>query len=614
MASGFPSSIDAFPAPGAAVPMNTPGTLEHDIQHANVNDAITKIQTYLGVTGSGVATTITKKLADVISQSASNTATVATLSSTVTGFTTSIANLQSANVNGPAAQGQIFVPAGPTAGTDINTAIAALPAAGGTVLLGAGTHTIDTAVSLNKSGVSIVGMGINATLLQFNTSVVPIAIKMADTTQRRFFLRDFSIQTTTGSAGAGTAIGAQFFVDSVIERVHIGGGATTSPLVGINFDAGVTGTFYNEVRNCRIFVTATGVPCFGINFANNSNSNSVSNTRIGAVGNNVTGFGIVVNTAYAIRLDHVDIESCDMIGVDAVGNTGTRDITLVNCYFEAITIGVRVGAGVRTLTMVGGTINNCTTADFQDNGGESVQIINATVEQHGYGYKSHPASRVIRTAGTFSLTHAEVYGASALRIRLSGGGGAGGGAATTAGTTASAGGGGQAGAYTEATVSVESLTYPVSIVIGAGGTGVAGANGGAGGNSTFGSTIMTAPGGNPGQVMVAGTAVSIAPGGQGSNAGSTAAPVSGTTAIILAGGEGTSGYRVVTPPAGQWAGNGGANPLGAAIAGPTTNGTAAGRNGFQYGSGGSGAINGVTQTQVAGGNGADGVCIIELIY
>jgi hypothetical protein len=618
MATSYPGGLDNFPNPGANDQQNSPGALNHATQHDNINDAVEALETKVGVNGSGDTSSVDNKLTAVIAQSASTTSTVTTLSGTVSGFSSSITNLQSANVNGPASQGQIFVPASATSGSAINAAIAALPAGGGTVLLGAGTHTLDVAISLNKSSVAIVGVSNAATAMVWDASAIPVAIKMADTTQRRFFLRDFAMFTTAGSAGLGKAIYAAYFVDSVIERLIIGTNATSSPNVGIDFNAGVAGTYYNEVRNCRIFTSGTTPFC--IYFNNNSNSNAVSNTRLGCVSNTGTGTGVFIDRCYSILMTHIDMEACDAIGVDVGGNTGassatTRDITIINGYFEALTIGVRLASGSIAVNLFGSQFNNCTTADFQDNGCQAARLIGVTLEGHAYGYSSHPASRVIRTAGTYSLTHAEVYGASALRIRLVGGGGAGGGAATTGAGQAAVGGGGQAGAYTEATVGTEVLTYPVSIVIGSGGSAVSGGAGNSGANSTFGGTLMVAPGGNGGTTMAAGATVAIAVGGQGSNAGSVAAPVSGVTAIILAGGEGSSGYRVAGATIGQWAGNGGANPLGAAIAAPGTNVSSSGRTGFQYGSGGAGGINGASQgSAVSGGAGADGVCIIELIY
>ena len=46
MASTFPTSIDNFTDPLATSPLNSPS---HSLQHANLNDAVNKIETYMGL-------------------------------------------------------------------------------------------------------------------------------------------------------------------------------------------------------------------------------------------------------------------------------------------------------------------------------------------------------------------------------------------------------------------------------------------------------------------------------------------------------------------------------------------------------------------------------------
>jgi hypothetical protein len=60
MASTFPTSIDSFTDPLSTSPLNSPS---HSLQHANLNDAVNKIETYMGLVyvgqvtaGSGVTT------------------------------------------------------------------------------------------------------------------------------------------------------------------------------------------------------------------------------------------------------------------------------------------------------------------------------------------------------------------------------------------------------------------------------------------------------------------------------------------------------------------------------------------------------------------------------
>jgi hypothetical protein len=46
MASSFPNSIDNFTDPLATSPLNSPS---HSLQHSNLNDAVNKIETYMGL-------------------------------------------------------------------------------------------------------------------------------------------------------------------------------------------------------------------------------------------------------------------------------------------------------------------------------------------------------------------------------------------------------------------------------------------------------------------------------------------------------------------------------------------------------------------------------------
>ena len=46
MPSSFPNSIDNFTDPLATSPLNSPS---HSLQHSNLNDAVEKIETYMGL-------------------------------------------------------------------------------------------------------------------------------------------------------------------------------------------------------------------------------------------------------------------------------------------------------------------------------------------------------------------------------------------------------------------------------------------------------------------------------------------------------------------------------------------------------------------------------------
>ena len=214
----------------------------------------------------------------------------------------------------------------------------------------------------------------------------------------------------------------------------------------------------------------------------------------------------------------------------------------------------------------------------------------------GLGWKSNQY-RLLRIMNVFSGTtvYTPTAGTRAVYVECIGGGGAGGGAAVSS-ANLSLGGGGGAGAYSAKwlTGSIKS-SYTVSV--GAGGTGVSGAAGNAGGSTTFDSpSICTAAGGSGGGTLAAGTAVNT----QGGGAGGLSS--SGVGDLKLDSADGGWGLRL-SASIGR-AGSGGGAPIGGGLTGAPA-ATAAGIAGGNYGGGGSGAI--TTAAVQTGGAGASGV-------
>lgn len=59
--TNFPTNLDTFSNPSAATPQNAPG-YEHDLQHANLNDAVAALQGKVGADNSTVATSFDYRL------------------------------------------------------------------------------------------------------------------------------------------------------------------------------------------------------------------------------------------------------------------------------------------------------------------------------------------------------------------------------------------------------------------------------------------------------------------------------------------------------------------------------------------------------------------------
>lgn len=208
---------------------------------------------------------------------------------------------------------------------------------------------------------------------------------------------------------------------------------------------------------------------------------------------------------------------------------------------------------------------------------------------------------LVPTVYSSSATWTKPAGLKALRVTVIGAGGGGGGAQGTASQAAAGGGGGGGGAVVKFLLAAD-LGATEAITIGAGGTGgsSSGGNGTNGGTSSFGAHC-SATGGSLGFGMLTGTATAFGfMGGGGLGSGGD---------LNLQGGAGTFGLRLSSSVV---AGGGGGNTIFAGL-GNGLGASANGRAGYPYGGGGGGARTN-TATGYAGGDGADGVVMIEGIF
>lgn len=181
-------------------------------------------------------------------------------------------------------------------------------------------------------------------------------------------------------------------------------------------------------------------------------------------------------------------------------------------------------------------------------------------------------------------------------IFLVGGGGAGGGSIANAAGQISCGTGGNGGCLTVARLN--SGFAGQTITIGAGGTGAVGQVGGNGGASSF--AACTAPGGTGGQIAQS-INTSTASVGPAAGTGGTGGFYNGTQSL--------GGPSLFVQNQGSIIGSGAGGPYGNGGGGVGIfNGT--GGNGLSPGAGGGGTANGPSQIARAGGNGANGMCII----
>ena len=230
-------------------------------------------------------------------------------------------------------------------------------------------------------------------------------------------------------------------------------------------------------------------------------------------------------------------------------------------------------------------------------------IWNSAIDELEVGYR-YVDSVYFTSNGTF--TKADYPWLRAVRLKMVGGGGGGGGAAATGATTTCAASGGGAGVYGEVFITdIAALSSSITVTVGAGGGGgAAGANdGAAGGTTSFGASISV-DGGPYGIGITAGTSPRI----RTANSAST-----GNTGVDFsipgnAGGPGWAIDGLFIP------GVGGENVF-SARSNVTLGGASSSRDGpagRDYGGGGSGAGNGFSRSGASGGNGADGIVVVEL--
>ena len=206
------------------------------------------------------------------------------------------------------------------------------------------------------------------------------------------------------------------------------------------------------------------------------------------------------------------------------------------------------------------------------------------------------APKIFTASGLYTVTP----GTKSIIVECVGGGGGGGGAQAGSGF-ASFGGGGGAGGYGKSRYVNPDPSY--SLVVGQGGLGGGGTANGVGGSATSFGTLMTVPGGNPGQTAAAGTTPYII-GSLGASQAVTGANIVGTGTSNTGG----LGWRL---DATNCTGGTGADTLYGRGGDTASTINRAGGNGVGYGSGGGGgrAVNN-PGVPYPGGNGAGGIIIV----
>lgn len=278
-------------------------------------------------------------------------------------------------------------------------------------------------------------------------------------------------------------------------------------------------------------------------------------------------------------------------------------VHVTNVTGDVVTI-VRAQEGTTALAWTSGDLfDNLMTADTAAN---FVQVD----QQRGYKNQAlyiylSGVQQVSFNGAAFTTSGADIFPepvSGRARVTAGGAGGGGGGTQLTDGSHDAVGGGGGSGAVAQVTFT--GISGATTITINPPGEGVSGAAGTNGGLVSFGA-LLSCPGGIGGIVGTPQTGVALTPGGAG---GATPTISGGIVNYSTAGVEGGIG-QMLSLSVGVGGAGGNCQPFGGG--GPPTAPSNPGADATGYGSGGSGAVAGISHAAQAGGDASTGFILVE---
>lgn len=395
------------------------------------------------------------------------------------------------------------------------------------------------------------GVGISETAITPDASAI-LELRYTSGAYKGFLLPRMTTANRNSIAGGSPPVGLSLYNTSTNTLdLYTGSWISLAPLSSPTFSGTVT--LPSPFTLGATSVTATGTQLNYLSAATGTTGTTSSNL---VFSNSPTLVTPTLGDAIATSINNVAITNPGTAATLALANNSTLATS---------------GANAITLTSTGATNVTLPTSGTLATTGVLIGV------------------RVLTTSGTYTPT----AGTTSILVYAIGGGGAGGGSPNTAGASGSGGG---AGGMAIKVYSTVSGSYPYTI--GAGGTGVANAAGGNGGQTTFNVTDVVANGGAGGALGIGTTGSPVAGG-----AGGTATAGD----ILVQGMPGGNGVRLANTNGFGLAGAGGSTLFGSGGLGRAGGTAGNGNPGTGYGSGGGGAIGNGTDT---GGDGMPGVIIV----
>ncbi len=274
----------------------------------------------------------------------------------------------------------------------VNAAIAALPAAGGTIVFPPGTYLLTSPIVVNKHGVQLIGAGVGATLLVFtlagwaapaSAEAARAAIEFANVAginPTGIVVEGFNINArgNTGQAGMKIACSFSSFRDISIEY----GGALSSGYIMLT-DATGTGPYFDVVENVHTggLESIAGTDEVAVRFSKSGAASGPNANQI--IGGNHTSSveGFRINSGAGNFFYGCVTQSIRTTHWHFTGAGADVDNTVYGAYLEgdaaALPQAFLVDAGVVGASIERAFITGCAVGPLVDNGTRTTMVLEA---------------------------------------------------------------------------------------------------------------------------------------------------------------------------------------------------------------------------------------------